>query len=565
MYRSGENCCAVAGVIARLLTGALVSVLAMPALAQESAGSRGGDASGQVMSPAGGDTASANKKASADPALLDIWEYDIDGNSVLDEKTIDEAVEAYLGPQKSPDEIDKARAALESVYRERGFKTVSVDIPRQTVRDGVVRLEVVQGRIGHLNVVGSKYHSLDEIKDDAPSLAEGSVPNFKDVQGDIVALNQQADRKVTPVLKAGATPGTVDVDLVVDDHLPLHGTLEVNNRRSQDTSELRTSASLSYDNLWQLGHSLSLSYQTAPENQADARVFYASYLARFDTSPFSLLLSGIKSDSNVATVGSTDVLGKGQTVEMRGILSLPSTPTFYHSLSFGVAYKHFNNRISLGTDKFETPVTYYPLSLGYTSVVRAEDSVTQADFTLSFASSALGSTASSLDTNRFKANGQQFFFKENLTHTRSFGGGAQAMLRFSGQLTDQPLLTSEEFSAGGYDSVRGYLEAEVLGDYGASGTLELRTPSVADDISFGTSKPFDELRGFAFFDGAKLLLRSPQIDQRRSFAVASFGAGFNFNMFTYLYGALDWADPFYNGPATRAWSSRVLFRVWTTF
>lgn len=542
MFRSGENFCGAVGRAARVLGGSLLGLIALPALAQEGAA---------VPPPAS--------------AALDIWEYDVDGNSVLDEKAIDEAVEPYLGPGRTPDDIDKARAALESAYRDRGYRTVSVDIPKQTVRDGVVHLQVVEARVGHLNVVGSKYHSLDEIKQDAPSLAEGSVPNFKDVQDDIVALNQQADRKVTPALKAGATPGTVDVDLVVTDQLPLHGSVELNNRRSQDTSELRASASLSYDNLWQLGHSLSLSYQTAPQNQSDARVFYASYLARFDTSPFSLLFNAIKSDSNVATVGSTNVIGKGQTYELKGILSLPSTPDFYHSLSLGAAYKRSNNRIALGGNSFESPVTYFPLSLGYTSVSRGSTSVTQADFTLNFAPSALGSTATSLDNNRFNAHGQQLYFKENLGYTHNWSGGAQGYLRLTGQLTDQPLLTSEEFGAGGLDSVRGYLEAEALGDYGINGTLELRSPSLADRLAFGSSKPFGEFRGFVFLDGAKLLVREAQNDQARSFSLASFGAGFNFNLYTYLYGALDWADPVLAGPSTRAWSSRVLFRVWTNF
>ncbi len=85
----------------------------------------------------------------------------------------------------------------------------------------------------------ARYFDLDKIKDKAGSLREGTVPNFNDVTRDIVALNQWPDRRVTPALRAGVTPGTVDVDLNVDDKVPVHGSLEVNNRQSPNTTEER--------------------------------------------------------------------------------------------------------------------------------------------------------------------------------------------------------------------------------------------------------------------------------------------------------------------------------------
>ncbi len=75
-------------------------------------------------------------------------------------------------------------------------------------------------KVGQLRVKNSRYFDLDRIKDSAPSLKEGSVPNFTDVTKDIVSLNQWPDRRVTPALRAGVTPGTVDVDLNVEDKAP---------------------------------------------------------------------------------------------------------------------------------------------------------------------------------------------------------------------------------------------------------------------------------------------------------------------------------------------------------
>ena len=125
------------------------------------------------------------------------------------------------------------------------------------------RLQRFTGGIEH--VTGSRYFSLEKIKAKAPSLAEGKVPNFNGVQRDLLALNRHPDRQVTPTIRPGAEPGTFDVDLTVKDKLPLHGSLELNNRNSPDTTSLRLNGAISYSNLWQAGHTLGLSFQIAPE------------------------------------------------------------------------------------------------------------------------------------------------------------------------------------------------------------------------------------------------------------------------------------------------------------
>jgi hemolysin activation/secretion protein len=55
---------------------------------------------------------------------------------------------------------------------------------------------------------------------------------------------QSADRKIQPILRAGETPGTLEVDLKVKDELPLHGRLELNGRNTYNTSLLRLVSSL---------------------------------------------------------------------------------------------------------------------------------------------------------------------------------------------------------------------------------------------------------------------------------------------------------------------------------
>ena len=197
-------------------------------------------------------------------------------------------------------------------------------VPQQDPRRGIIRLEVVEGKVGRLRVNGARWFLPSQIKRDAPSLAEGSVPNMKQVEKEIVGLNRLADRRVTPVLRQGVEPGTVDIDLNVEDKLPLHGSLELNNRYSANTTPLRLNGSLSYGNLFQIGHTGGLSFQIAPENTDDALVYSGYYLARVSDG-LSLMVQGTKQDSDVSTLGGAAVAGRGEIVGLRALFDLPTT------------------------------------------------------------------------------------------------------------------------------------------------------------------------------------------------------------------------------------------------
>ena len=99
----------------------------------------------------------------------------------------------------------------------------------------------------------------------SPLLAPGKVLFVPAVQKELERLNRQ-DLKAAPTLSPGSEMGTTDVDVRVEDQLPLHANFELNNRATQNTSDLRLNAMLRYDNLWQRDHSVSVQFQTSPED-----------------------------------------------------------------------------------------------------------------------------------------------------------------------------------------------------------------------------------------------------------------------------------------------------------
>lgn len=570
--RRGRSAAACASQLA--VCGLLIcAICAGPALAKSEA---------STIKPAPAKPAEARPaKSAADPAKpaapearFDIDEFRVEGSDNLPQIEVEAAVYPFLGPNRSAQDVEKARAAVEKAYHDKGLQTVSVAVPQQDAQRGFIVLKVTESRVGRLRVKGSRYFDIKNIKDNAPSLKEGTLPNFQDVTKDIVALNRWADRRITPALRAGVAPGTVDVDLNVEDTYPLHGSVELNNKQSPSTTPLRTSVSMHYDNLWQLGHSMTWTYQVAPMNPKDAMVISGSYLARTEIDWLSVLVYGLISDSSVATVGGANVVGPGQVVGGRVVLTLPSRGDLFQTLSLGVDYKDFKQSLKLGSDAFDSPVTYVPLVGTYGATWQGEGHLTQLNATITAGLRGIGSSRDEFDAKRFDATASFITLHADISHTQDFAGGFQLYGKLQGQAADQPLVSSEQFSLGGQDTVRGYLESEVLGDYGVAGTLELRTPNLAQYLEQKLPNPigdpikynaFDDWRFFAFVDGANARIHEPLTDQQSHFDVASYGVGMRMKTLRYLNSIVFVGVPLISQQVTVANHPRFSFRVWGEF
>ncbi len=517
---------------------------------------------------------------------IDINEYRIEGATKLSAVEIESVVYPFLGPGRELKDIEYARAALEKKYADLGYHAVSVAIPPQKVRNGVVVLKVTEAKVERTRVKGSRWYSIEDIKRLAPSMAEGSVPNFNDVMKDIVVLNQLPDRQVIPELRAGAAPATVDVDLMVKDRFPLHASLELNNRYSISTPPMRLNGGVRYDNLWQLGHSIGFSFQVSPEVEAhkdyfhikepSQKVFSLTYVARIPTLPWlSFTLNGVLQDSSVSTLGAFDVVGNGKIAGVRSIFALPAASGFSHNISVGLDYKEFKEKLTITQNTttssaatpsdttqqstIYTPVNYLTLSAQYLFAWAGQS--TQANFSTSLLFNLRPLSSGGFDNKRLNASANFTTFHLDASITQDIFLGMQVFARGYGQYTNQPLISSEQIVAGGVTSVRGYLEAEAAGDYGAVGTIELRGPDLAD--WFG--KPvLTAWRFYVFTDGGWLKIYYPSAEQKGRFSPSSIGGGTRLGLFETLQASLDVGLPLAwmgTAGATKTHQVRLQFSV----
>jgi len=491
---------------------------------------------------------------------FDILEYMVEGNSVLSAVEIERAIYPHLGPDKDLADIEKARSDLEKAYHDAGYLTVAVDIPEQQVKEGVVILKVVEGKVERLKVSGNRYHQRSDIRAGVPSLAPDTVPNFTEVQAELGRL-ASADRQVAPLLRPGRQPGTVEVELAVEDSLPLHGSIELNSKQSPDTTEGRLEAGIRYQNLWQRQHSLGLSWSVSPQRTDEVNIVSAFYGLPVGQQGDSLSVYAVHSSSNIATVAASGVVGKGNTFGLRYVTPLRGFGAYTHQFLAGFDYKDLQENTTLvGTDTTSKPLRYMPLAVQYSAGYQGESSSLELNLGLTLGLRGLMERQvlcdgvewrDQFDCRRRGAAANFTVARGDVAYRHRFGLWG-LLVRLEGQTSSQPLVSPEQFTAGGFDSVRGYLESEALGDKGARLRLEVTAPPV----SAGSDQWL--LTPHVFYDGAHLVIKEPLPEQEDSFTLASLGLGLRVAGGKNWLATLEGARTLHAGPRTPAGYHRGL-------
>lgn len=523
--------------------------------------------------PAAEPTAQASSTA-AEPRF-DVFEFEIEGNTVLDVQTVERTVSPFLGEGKTLADVEAARAALEKVYQDRGFLTVFVDIPEQHVSQGVVQLKVLEGRVERLAVVGSRYFSQGFIRDKVPELDSGKVPNFNVVQAQLAEVNRSEERRVQPVLRPGRTPGTVETELKVTDQAPVRGNVELNNRHAQYTTPWRLSATASYTNLFQRDHTISLTAVTAPAHTDQSQVLALSYTIPLPGNE-AWLGYAVYSNSSVSPLGASTVLGKGTILGLRRVTSLEGSATYTQGLTWGFDYKSLKEDTLVGSDRSATPVRYLPFSLAYNGTWQhSETQQTTIALTDTLASRSLlrrkvncdvYGQLDQFDCKRQGADGSFSTLKLDVRHTHGVVDKWTAQWRVAGQMASGRLISAEQYALGGADTVRGYLESDAVGDHGVLGSLEVRSPNwggKSGDTSWRAA--FDEITAYGFGDVGRVYTIDPLPEQHASQGLAGVGVGLKLRAYKTVSSTLDLAWPLQATNATPSHSAKLHVRLAADF
>lgn len=486
--------------------------------------------------------------------------YYVSGNTLFPDERINELLVPLTGEKKKSADVEAARDLLEKFYHDNGYPAVLVNIPEQSTDGGTINLQVLEGKVGTVTVTGNRWFSSEMLRERLPSLTPGNQVSSAAIKQDFTAINVNPDRKVTPGMGPGKEPGTVDFEVKVEDQLPFHGSLELNNKAGHNSTELRLTGQVRYDNLWQQEHSLSLQYQMSPQDTREVKVFNGTYMLPMPWNrDHRFILYGMWTGSESPVGDGFRSTGKGMVIGGRYLLPLTGKGAYSHSLTFGADYKDFEDVLTTDTADVRTPVSYMPVSMAYSGSLFNAESKALTLLNAGVAMTFRGAVTDQDEFNdkRFKGRANYLTATLGLEQRQPLGAGFDLNAKIDGQLASEPLVSNEEFSAGGMDSVRGYRESEAMSDSGLHWSLE----AIAPDLGSLAGWSWLTARPYLFHDLAQLWVMQPLTGQEKETLLQGIGAGMRGTVTKWVEYQLDGGFALEKTSRTPAGNSRINFKV----
>lgn len=364
----------------------------------------------------------------------------------------------------------------------------------------------------------------------------------------------------TPASPAAAAPANANTASQTEVKSEFHGSFELNNQYSPSTEPLRATLALSYSNLFSKQDELSALYQVAPQDTKQVGVFVANYAAHPLPGAVQPSIYFLDSSTNVPTAGTVGVLGKGQIIGGRLSHALSAASGASQSLTLSMDYRHFRNTTALdSTSSSITPVSYLNVALTYAGNWSAAHHEAGVNVSANFGPHGGANATNPYADGDFRARANYAYIRaDSAIVFTTLPRGLRLYLRLAGQYSARSLIIDEDYPVAGIDGVRGYLEAEVLGDRALKATVQLQSPP----WSRGTKQIAD---GFVYFDDAVAQMIDVPAGAPRRMRPRSWGFGADLFPGRHVTGALVWARPLVSASTTQAGESRVLFLLRGSF
>lgn len=412
----------------------------------------------------------------------------IEGNTLLDAGLIKATLEPWRG-SRSLTELKRAAEAVQALYGAAGYGAVVAYLPPQPVKDGVVTIAVLEGKLARVGVQGNKRLSAERVRANLPALVEGATPRLKRIDRELQLANENPGRQLGVLLGPGTAPGEVEATVKVDEQSPTRWNLGLDNTGNERTGDWRISVGWQHADISGHDDVLSLQAQTSPTEPSKVKVVSAGYrlplisqLAALDLfAAYSSVDGGLQNTA----AGGLRFAGKGRIAGARTQWYLPRLGEYDQRLSLGLEYRAYLNNCGIdglpdgACGSAGESVTVHPVTLEY-SVQRSGAVSAGANIALAH---NLGLGGAHTDAAAFEA--VRAGAKRGYTVLRAGANLAVPVFedwslggRIAAQMANDPLVPGEQFGIGGAASVRGYLERELSGDSGLQASVELVTPKL---------------------------------------------------------------------------------------
>ncbi|GDY19556.1 hypothetical protein LBMAG56_09010 [Verrucomicrobiota bacterium] len=478
------------------------------------------------------------------PSAPVITNFRFVGNTVFTDLELAELLAPWLNRKAALGELEDARTALTLHYVNAGYVNSGALLDAPPDASGEVTFRIVEGRLTRINIDGARHlrpgYYRSRIARDG-----GAALHLPRLEKNLMFLKEDPNvSRINAELKPGAVRGTADLDVKVAEKSPWHLAFQVANDRPASVGAESLEAIASHSSVLGWGDALEFRYGIAQRTQDGAdwsgvKNLSASYtipLTPYDT---TLKLSYGRHDFAIIEEPFNALDINSESVSYSVTLRQPLHRTMQREIAIGLTGDWRQSKSSL----FGLPFSFSPGAInGETavSVLRFFQEWTERDQKQVLAlRSSINFGLEVLDATRngTARDGKFVSWQGQAQYVRRLDArGDQLVLSGSFQVSDSPLLSLEQFSIGGANTVRGLRENQIVRDMGAIGSIEFRVPV------WSTANGQPRLQLAPFFDyGFGWNIGAPTPKQSD---VASAGVGLLFNPCSHVSGRLYWGHAF---------------------
>jgi hemolysin activation/secretion protein len=489
-----------------------------------------------------------------------VEKFVVEGENPLSENRTQELLAPFLGEHEGLARIEKASNALEQALHDRGYQFHRVVVPPQRAADRVIKLRILTFPLDKITVEGNKHFTDQNILASIPPLRPGLSPNTLKVSRSLLMANEHPAKRVAVFIRESQETGKISAKVKTNDMRPYQFFSSYANTGDKATGRTRLSTGFQHSNLFNRDHIITLSYTTSPGHWSDVQQYGAFYrIPLYDIGAgISVFYSHSKADQGTVA-DFFDVSGKGDFAGISFDYTLFPIGDYSHKLTIGLQDRLFENDTSFLGTPIGVDVRSRPMSLRYNGDFK--NARVSTGFYVEYTSNLVcgaDNDKKAYEATRADADPHwgavRFGADLNYTLPKNW----QLRSRFAGQVSNEPLISGEQFGLGGVRSVRGFDEREISGDNGYQFNLEVWTPVIVHNLRF-----------LGFFDTGRRNLDDPHPGQIAGESISSIGMGLRWYWKSYLSISIDAAHVL-NGISegddiTKTGDNKVHFNVFVRF
>jgi hemolysin activation/secretion protein len=400
----------------------------------------------------------------------------VEGSTVFGPAVLAQAVAPFEGQVMTLAALQGAANAVTQLYLNAGYITSEAVLPPQAnIQSGVVTIQVIEGGLEEIRVVGTD--RLVGYVQQRIALAGTSPLNQNQLESQLQLLQRDPlFENVEASLRQGATDNNSILTVRVTEADSLSGSLAIDTLSSRSVGEFRTGATLLYRNLAGWGDRLVASAYRSTTGGSNA--YELAYLVPLNPQEGTLLLRANPSNFRITDPAEpTFVLGLSGSTDLYEIqYRQPLIRTLQAELALSAGFSYRNGSTLLG-GLITPPTITSVVTFGQDYLRRDAGGAWGLQSQFRVGTGLFGATSQPAPL----PSGQFFSWQGQVQRVQVLGPDHRLLVQGAVQLTPNSLLGSEQFFIGGAQSVRGYFQNGRFGDSGLRLSVEDQITVLRDE------------------------------------------------------------------------------------